>query len=203
MTSIDDVLARAGGQGWRRVRTVDLFDPELIAQHEALDAELQATMNDDARNNRQPQAPVIAQRIEELEQQIADSAISFKFGALSFKAWTELLAAHPPTKQQLKQADAKATSWRSRNMLDHNPDTFPQALIAACAMEPEMTVEQAKQLADTLAPDQFQILYEGAVSVNRGAGGDAPKSLVAGAILRPSGLSAATAALEESLAATS
>lgn len=202
MTDINDVLGRVKDRGYRRVKTVDLFDPRLIEEHAALDAELQRALVDDGRHNRQPEAPRIAKQIEELEQRIESSAIQFKFGALSYRAWSDLLAAHPPTKKQLKEAADRSGEWMRRQVLDHNPDTFPPALVAACAVEPEMTAEQATQLADELGPDQFELLWQACIEVNRG-GEVAPKSLAAGAILRTSELFASTPAPEESLAASS
>lgn len=188
MADINDILKRAEGGGYRRVKTVDLFDGSLVDEHVQLEAELARAIEGDRQQtdiSHVPTAPDVARRIADLESRIESSAIRFKFAALSFRAWNDLLAAHPPTKAQLKAAAEKSTSWRDRVTLDHNPDTFPAALVAACAVEPEMTVEQADQLADAFGPDQFEMLYRTALEVNHG-GNDNPKSVAAGAILQTS-----------------
>lgn len=203
MTDFGDVLGRVKDRGFRRVKTVDLFDPTLIERHAALDYELQRVVQEDTMHNRKPQAPALAQQVADLEAEIADSALTFKFGALSYRQWADILAAHPPTKAQLRDTSERSgSSWVSRPVLDHNPDTFPPALVAACAIEPEMTVDQVKELADELGPDQFELLYNACKEVNRG-GETLPKSLAAGVILRASEPSDATPAPEGSLAASS
>lgn len=60
-----------------------------------------------------------------------DVDVSLK--ALPRKQYRLLLEEHP-------HEDPKKGDW--------NPDTFPPALIAACAVDPEFTVEQAQQLWD-------------------------------------------------------
>lgn len=54
--------------------------------------------------------------------------------AIGSTAYDELLAAHPPTK---KQREAGAT---------YNVDTFAPEIIAACSLEPKLTLEQAKEI---------------------------------------------------------
>lgn len=55
---------------------------------------------------------------------------AFVVRALPRRQYRELLDDHPPVKD--------GADW--------NPDTFPPALIAACVVDPEMTVEQAAQI---------------------------------------------------------
>lgn len=202
MTGFDDVLGRVKDKGYRRTKTVDLFDPALIDRHAALESELRRAIDEDTHHNRTPKAPEIARAIEALEAEIESSALSLKFGAVSYREWADLLAAHPPTKKQIKEAADRGGDWRTRQLVDHNPDTFPAALVAACALEPEMTVEQVQTLADELGPDQFSLLWLACLEINRG-GEAAPKSVVAGAILRLSERSDDTPAPGESLAASS
>ena len=202
MTEFDDILGRVKDKGYRRVKTVELFDPRLIERHSELELELQSAVQDDVKHNRTPTAPKLAEQIRKLEAEIEASALAFKFGAVSSREWSDLLAANPPTKKQLKDVADRATDWRHRPVLDHNPDTFPAAVVAASAIDPEMTAEQVAALAEELGPDQFELLWSAAYEVNRG-GESAPKSLAAGVILQVNGQSESTPALEGSLAASS
>lgn len=94
--------------------------------------------------------------MERLADEIAASAFAFEFEALGAGAYQELLDRHPPLPQQRKDGAA------------FNPATFPQALIAACSVNPEITVEQAEQLMDALSEHQFKKLWAAAVAVNIG-----------------------------------
>lgn len=204
MTSIDDILTKGRSGGYRRVKTVDLFDPDLVERHALMEMELERAAQDDMTQNRTPLAPQVAAQIAGLESEISDTATSFRFGALSQREWADLLAAHPPTKEQVKQANAaSAGDWRRRIQLDYNLDTLPPALVAACCTDPAMTEAESAELSSVLGPDQWHLLWSAAVEVNQG-GASAPKSVMAaGLIARTNGLSVNTAASEESLAANS
>jgi hypothetical protein len=86
-----------------------------------------------------------------------------------------LLAANPPTKDQLKR-DPR---------IDHNPETFPIAAIAASCLEPAVTVEDVGRLERALPSTVFDVLWARCIDANIG-GIDAPKSAAAGLILRAS-----------------
>lgn len=82
--------------------------------------------------------------------------------------------------------------------LDHNPDTFPIAAIAASAAEPAMTEDEVRRLEQALNNSQFDALWAHCLEANIG-GLQAPKSVAAGTILRANAASASTAAREGSL----
>lgn len=132
----------------------------------------------------------LAEELRDLEQEMDATSRTFKFRALSRRRWRALMAAHPPLKQH--KAD----------QIDHNPETFPVAAIAACAVEPAMTEDQAQKLEDRLPLGQFQKLWGAILDVNLGVS-DTPKSVLATTILRMNGASSTTAAPEESLGASS
>lgn len=94
--------------------------------------------------------------IERLSNEIADSSFDFDFEAISRHEYQRLIDAHPPTEEH------------RANGLIFNADTFPQALVARCAVRPKITPAQAAQLMDTLSESQFTKLWNAAASVNIG-----------------------------------
>lgn len=195
MSAIDEILALAENPEHTRVVTARvLLRQDLLAEHDRLDAQLAAVIADDARLNRIPAAPGLAERIEELEAEIDAAKVEFRFRSVGKRTWANLLAKHPPTKDQK----------RSEPGLDHNPETFPVAAIAASCFDPELTVRDVERLERALNSSQFGLLWAKCVDANVGGVSD-PKSVAAGLIRRANGLSAssATAAVEPSLAASS
>ena len=201
---IDDIIGRARDTtSWRRVETCRLYKPALLEAHSELELLLESTIADDVEQNRTARAPKIADRIVELEEEIESSVKTYRVGSLTFRGYNELLAAHPPTRAQLKDHVARSgDDWRTRTVLDHNPDTFRPALISACSIEPELSVQEANDLEDELPPDQLDLLYQTCLALNR-QGNQPPKSLPAGAIRRLNGQSEDIAARGESPEASS
>lgn len=187
MTSLEEILAQAENPAYVRVATARiLLRQDLVARHAELEEQLTAAANADRATNREPVAPALAAQILELEQEMEAAKVEFRFRAIGKRAWADLIARHPPTKDQLK-ADPR---------LDHNPVTFPVAAIAASCIDPELTLEDAQRLERALNHSQFDLLWAKVVDANIG-GLNAPKSRAAGMILRPSVPSATTAASEE------
>lgn len=172
MTSIDDLLAEAVA---REKSVKILLRQDLLGEHERLEAELQAELELDMRENRDPLGPVLAARLLDFEAEIEAARREFRFRAVGKRPWADLLAAHPPTKEQLQKMAR----------LDHNPETLPTAAVAASCIDPVMTVEQVAQLEQVLNFAQFERLWECCLDVNvAGGGGAVPKSLIAGPIAR-------------------
>lgn len=92
-------------------------------------------------------------RKAELEAQMRAESAVFRFRSIGDKAWSDLLAAHPPRKG--KEEDE---NW--------DPTTFPTALIAVSAVEPVMTVEQAGKLMDGFTLNQRNTVMAAAYSAN-------------------------------------
>lgn len=167
---------------------------DLAEEHERLGRELEALRGGEEGMSPDPAATELAQRIVDLEAQMRDDEVAFTFEAVGQKAWNDLLAAHPPTKDQ-----------RSAG-LDHNPETFAPAAIAASLVDPdpgEDAVAEVEALADRLSLGQWSRLWGACLKANV-SGGDAPgESSAASAILRSSKPSSTTAARTASRAASS
>ena len=193
MASIEDILAQAENPAYVRVATARvLLRQDLLAEHARLDAELTQAIVDDERENRIPVAPQLMCALDELEAEIDAAKVEFRFRAIGKRPWADLLKQHPPTKDQ------------QRAGLDHNPETFPAAAIAASCVEPTLTVDEAERLERALNASQFDVLWAKCIDANIGGTSD-PKSSAAGLIRRANARSAssATAADEQSLAASS
>ncbi len=74
-------------------------------------------------------------RTKVIEVELADDQkVSILFRAIGSKAYDDLLGSHPPSKRDKEIGGV----W--------NSDTFPPSLIAACAVEPEISEEAAKEI---------------------------------------------------------
>lgn len=92
----------------------------------------------------------------------ADS-VTFLFRDIGKKKLDNLIAAHPPTDEQ-KQL------WKDEGnpgVLGYNLETFPAALIAACAVDPVLTEEEAQVICDEWGGGDIEALFYGALAACR------------------------------------
>lgn len=179
VTTVEDLLAEAAQK--RDVVALVLLRQDLLDRHEALTAELtRAVESDSAAKAGEGMddagvltAPAIAQKIVDLEAEIDEAKRPFVFHKVGHRAWRDLLADHPPTKEQ--KADYRG--------IDHNPETFPAAAIAASCASPKMTLEQVLQFEQVMSEAQWAVLWAKCLEANAG-NSDTPKSTLAGAIAR-------------------
>lgn len=185
--TVDDFL---GGYQSPRVTVRVTQRADLLARHADLKHQHQIALRDDLQLNRDPQAPAVIDELRDVEAELAASEFPFTFEALGRHKYMRVKAAHPARKQD-----------RS-DRLDFNADTFPAALIAASAVEPTMTDEQAVELVDRLSDGQFTKLWNAAIAVNVGSD-DVPKSVLRSDSAASNGTSSTTASPEESPEASS
>lgn len=186
---IEQVLSDAENPAYVRAATARvLLRQDLLARHAELYARLEATVAEDRKYNRDPEAPALATEIEALEAEVEAAKVPFKFEAVGHRQWSDLLVKYPPSQEQLKD----------KPRLDFDPEKFPVAAIAASCVEPKMTLEQAKRLEKALNEAQFQELWDACIDANWG-GLEAPKAPLAGVIRRMSAKSATTPVPEASL----
>lgn len=204
MADISSILSTAENVDSRPSATVRLLlRQDLARQHAELSADLdRAVAGDAGLMNQRPETRALAQRVADLENEIDVAKTGFVFRAIGRRAWVDLIAAHPPTKAQLKAVAATSTGGLGRASLDFNPDAFPVAAVAASCVDPEMTVDDAQRLEAAVSEAQWSQLWEAVCRVNVGSS-DPKASRVAGLILRSSEQSGTTAAREESDVPTS
>jgi hypothetical protein len=165
MPDITDILKKAK----RRQKSVFLaLAGDKLAELERLEKELAALGDAWAPGSIAETDPrkKLAEKVSAVRQAVRDSETEFKFEALGDKAWSDLVAAHPPKE--------KGHAF--------DPETFAPALIAACAIDPVMTPDQVKELFDVFNHAQRDALWQGAFDVNTEATG-IPFSLTASGIL--------------------
>jgi hypothetical protein len=179
-----DVDAWLDGYQPRSVEARVTVRYDLIEEHQRLELKLAGSSADDDRHK-------LAEKIVALEGEIAAEEKVFTFRDIGGR-WLALIGEHPPTKDQL-EGDAQ---------LDHNPETFPPAAIAESSTDPKLSVRQVERLREKLRLVEWQKIWAAVLEVNLGVAA-APKSLLAGAVLRMNGASVTTPAPEGSPAASS
>jgi hypothetical protein len=188
--NLDEFLS--DGDGGEYVVDVPIRHRHLAQKHDELEhliAQRLQSASDSLGGDAEVRA--MADALEELERRIDAEAVVYKFRGLSRRRWRDLMAKHPP-----KPAHAGH---------DFNPETFPVAAIAACSVDPKLSIEDARALEDdeTLGTGNFERLWEGVLTANLGVLNDTPKSLIATLIPRMNGDSLTTAAPGESPGASS
>ncbi|MFI6302176.1 hypothetical protein ACIBCH_09915 [Amycolatopsis thailandensis] len=103
-----------------------------------------------------PEEKALAEQIQALEEQMAAATVEMRVEALPRKAWRELCLEHQP--REGNAADAG---------LLVNTDTFYDALIGACLVDPVLSKKQLEKLLDKLSSYQFDKLCDAAWGVNR------------------------------------
>lgn len=157
---------------------------DLAEQHVRLEQDLASASTESRRK-------MLARKLVKLEAEIEAVEKVFVFADIGGE-WLNLIGKHPPTKAQLGVDKT----------LDHNPETFPAAAIAASSSAPKLTVEQVERMRTKLQFVQWQKLWAAALEANLGLA-TAPKSLLAGVVLRQNGGSGTTPARGGSPAASS
>ena len=149
VASIDDII----GAATLPEHTVRLcLLGELVAEHERLEADLNALPEFVASHmaDTDPRVP-LAQQLRDIEQQMAASETAFTFRALGSRKYRELVDAHPGKPDER-----------------FDTESFPRALISACAVDPVMTPTDVDRLFDVLNAGQVEALFMAAFVVNEG-----------------------------------
>ena len=143
----------------RRESTLPLcLAGDLAAEHEELEAELEAVMRPGAwtAGSLADTNPTIAlsERIVAVEAQMAEHTTTLRFRALKRSDWEALIAAHPGR-------EGKEERW--------NWSTFAPAIVSACLVDPVMTVAEVDELFDVVNEGQRDALFGAAFQVNQEA----------------------------------
>ena len=169
--SAADILAAAANPAYHRVATAHiLLRQDLEQQWQELTDRLNRAMERDrVDDSLVSTAGPLAAQVRELEAEMDAAKVPFKFRSIGRRAWMDLARDYPPTDQQLNDERKRADHVGERPMdLEHNPETFPPAAIAASLVDPEMTVEQVRQLELDLTLSQWLLLWNKCVEANAG-----------------------------------
>jgi hypothetical protein len=155
MLNIDEIIAQAQ----RPEKTIALcLRGDLQARWEDLERQLNAIDRDSSDSDTlggDSRAADLSAQMADVENEMKAHEVVFKFRGLSSKQYSDVLAQY--TDEDKKSETNDGIDWKS----------WPTALIAACAVDPVMTVEQAERLADTITHKQWDSLFACAFAVNR------------------------------------
>jgi hypothetical protein len=172
-------------------RSVSLcLSGDLIAEKERTERELLAARAEDDRHNRPPEAPAIARRIRELEEEIDASLTEFVVQSVGRTDWEGLIDRHPAGDREKELG------------LSFGPGFVTESIALSCIEPAVMTVDQVSQLEEVLSASQLQLLFSAVMAVNTGSD-RLPKSVAATATLAASEPKSNTQRPSESLGASS
>lgn len=165
----DEILAEAENPAHARIESAFILQrQDLQIRYDELQGELRAARrrSDSISNGFSAE---LERQVAELEAEMAEALIEYRFKNIGHRAWADLLAEHPPSEEQ-----------RAANRLaDHNPDTLKPAVMAKACVEPDgATVAFFNRLSEVYSPDQFEVLWLACYKANMGASG-LPKALTA------------------------
>lgn len=149
---------------------------DLIAEFAALEADIAGDTIAAALSG-PPEVKVA--RLRELQAEIDESVFVVTLRGLSFSRWMELKAEHPPSAEDAAKGH------------DSDPNGWEPAVVAACASDPTMTVEQAERMRDTVAATEWGALLRAVGRLHSGQH-TAPKSLLLSALPQPNSASSDT-----------
>lgn len=98
----------------------------------------------------------IKRELAEVSQKYEASAREFTFQALGRTVFKAIREEHPPREQDTELG------------IPFNGDTYPQALIAACSIDPVMEVAQVLRLFDALTAAEISRLFGAVEGLNAG-----------------------------------
>jgi hypothetical protein len=133
---------------------------DLAADHEALERQLEQAEKTGAESLAGSGAGELADRILALEDEMREHTYEFRLRALPRPKWRALVAEHPPR----KDADGGVVDT---DRIGVNAETFYDAIIRACLVDPELTDEEFEQLAEALTDRQYDELSDAAWGLNR------------------------------------
>lgn len=151
-------------------RTVSLcLAGHLQARFEDLERQLKAAQDSPARKLTDVGPQAIAEQMEALRGEMAESTVVFTLRGLPRKQWHALVAQHPSDDPTMA----------------YDAETLGPALVRASVIDPKVSEEQWARLDEKLTDGQWSQLTDTAWNLNRRAV-DVPFSLAASQMLRTS-----------------
>lgn len=99
--------------------------------------------------------------LEDARAALEEVTVHVRFRSIGREAYEKLVRDHPATEQQEKEAQEQFGQ-----SAPFNHETFAPALIAASAVEPQITVDEAAGYFQEWNDAEFAELYQGALDVN-------------------------------------
>lgn len=157
----DEVIADLIAKAQPRTEKVEVCARgDLVDRHLALTIELGEAINAEPKSMADQISPRVAEiheQIGQVEAEQAEAATTFTMRSIGALAWANLVRDHPP------RAGVD-------NRLSFNLETFPPAAVAACALSPVLTLEQATTLyTEVLHSAEWDKLWEAAFTLNETA----------------------------------
>jgi hypothetical protein len=133
---------------------------DLVAEHEAAERELEQAQNQQGDSLAGSGVGALADRIGALEAQMRASTYPFRLRALPKPKWRALCAEHPPRRGE----DGEVVDT---DRIGVNAETFYDAIIRACLVDPQMDDTDWSALVDALTDRQYDELADAAWGLNR------------------------------------
>ncbi len=141
-------------------RTVDIvLDSDLAGEIQLKEQELAQMRVRKGRSLADGVGPLQIE-LDALYEQAADIAVTFTFTDCGRKNFDQLVLDHSPTKAQRDHI-----AELGGGILEYNIDTFPPALLALTASDPEMSLEEATEIFNTWGSGDAEILFTTALIV--------------------------------------
>jgi hypothetical protein len=154
---------------------------DLAAEHEATERELQRAEKRDSNSLAGSGVGDLIDRLDTLEAQMAESQYIFRLRALPRPEFRAIVGAHPPRRDPGTNDIVDADRF-----LLVNAETFFEALIRRCLVDPILTDDEWLRTVSTLTDRQYDQLGSAAWDINR-AEVDIPFSLAASRLRQGSG----------------
>ena len=148
---------------------------DLLARHSDLKVRWEAARDLETGGIDDFGASELETELRQVEQELRGSLRKFTIRAVGDQAWSDLIAAHPPTDKD--KADNRF-AWC-------HPDTFWPAAYTLSIVDPAVSVAAAEKMVAQIDAGQMSKLRNAILEVN-GGGADIPKSVASSASRRDS-----------------
>lgn len=104
-------------------------------------------------------------KLDEVEARVRADGIEFVFRGIGRRKYEELIREHPPTKEQVTEAEAEGS------VMSFNPDTFIPVLLEATVVNTDLTAAQWESEvidSDDWGQGEISTIIGYAMDVNRG-----------------------------------
>ncbi len=156
---MSDILAEIlKAKSPQRQTTYVLLNPGLEEDRSILLHQITRAEKYDKWHNEKDTAPALQEKLEEIEQAIADARQPFVFQSIGRKAWSVLLDEFKPREGNADDED-----------LGFNAEEFPVHLIALSSHDPPITLEQSQEIwdSDDWSDAETTLLLTAAVLANK------------------------------------